>query len=141
WMPRFDPAQVPVDLAAQLASTKNSPVATGERMSRFLRHLIDHPVAHTRNEASTYAALLPYCRSLSPLQMYVLRCLLPRSASDGYEPVPERVDLRFPRDHELKLRAQAGWHFLVGTCWDTQEQEYGVELMLCGGATFPPALA
>src|SRR4051794_19570245 len=79
WLRQLETSDLPADLAAQLTSTKNSPAATGERMRRFVAHLIDHPVTHTRNEAKAYAALLPHCASLSPLQAYVLRGLLPRS--------------------------------------------------------------
>lgn len=141
WLLRFDASQVQAEIAAQWLSERNSPAAAGARMQRFLRHLIEHPVAHMRDAIELYERLLPHCFTLSPLQAYVMRGLLPKSAGAGYELVPDVIDLQFPRDHALKLRAQFGWHFFVGTCKDRAGREYGVELMFFGGAVFPPALA
>lgn len=55
--------------------------------------------------------------------------------------MPDNVELDLPRDHEVKLTAQTGWHFLVGSCWDAEGVEYGIEFMLFGDALFPPKLA
>jgi predicted secreted hydrolase len=141
WQRELDPERIPAELARELTSEKNSPEAWGERMRRFLQYLSEHPLHRTRDESETYAALLPHCGSLSPLQAYALRSLLPRSANRGYEPVPAQAGFRFPQDHALKLNAQLGWHFLVGSCWDEDGHEYGVEAMFFGRAMFPPQLA
>jgi predicted secreted hydrolase len=141
WMDEFYTVHLPTALAQQLAGDKNSPAAWGARMRRFLEHLIEHPVPRARNDAEAYRAMLPHCDALSPLQVCAMRSLLPRSSNQGYEPVPAVSDLRFPRDHALKLRSQVGWHFIVGSCWDSDGREYGIEVMFFGGAVFPPELA
>jgi len=141
WMAKLDPRALPADLAQSLASRENSFEATGTRMADFMRHLIAHAVTHTPDRRRLYEQLVPYCERLSPLQAYTMRQLLGRQANEGYEEMPADVHLEFPRDHELKLRAQVGWHFFVGSLWDEDGTEYGVELMFFGEAMFPPDLA
>jgi predicted secreted hydrolase len=140
-MREFDRANVTPDLAAQLFSRKNSPEAWGERMRRFLEYLIDHPLAHVPHHSKRWRAMIPYCERLSPLQLYSMRNLLGKEANQGYHPMPDEVKLEFPRGHQVKLDAQTGWHFLVGSCWDENGTEYGIEFMLFGEAIFPPKLA
>jgi predicted secreted hydrolase len=141
WQPTFDAGAVPDEVAATFTRELHRPAAAGARMRRFLQGLIDHPVRHTADLTALYEAALPWCDELSTLQTYVLRNLLGKNANEGYEPVPESVELQFPRDHALKVRAQTGWHFFVGSAWDEHGTQYGVELMFFGIALFPPALA
>lgn len=141
WQPHFDPAAIPDDIATAFTSEHNRPAVSGARMRTFLEGLKEHPIAHTRNPRALYEAILPHCDELSTLQLYVMRNLLGKNANEGYEPVPEVVELAFPRDHELKLRAQTGWHFFVGSAWDEAGTQYGIELMFFGIALFPPHLA
>jgi len=51
------------------------------------------------------------------------------------------VHLEFPRDDAVDLGAQCGWHFLVGSLWDAEGNEYGIEFMLFEQAMYPPAFA
>lgn len=141
WAPAFDPGLLDADLAASLTSETNSPRATGERMQQYLRHLIDHPIPHMADRRPTWNALLPHCETLTPLQAYVVRQLMGTAANAGYEPMPDEVHLEFPRDDEVKLDAQCGWHFLVGSLWDADGGEYGVEIMFFGNAMYPPSIA
>ncbi|MCC5951399.1 MAG: hypothetical protein JJU45_04820 [Acidimicrobiia bacterium] len=141
WQRELDPDTIPDDLAATLASPRNSAAAHGERMRRFLEHLLESRPSHTVDRSDLYRALLDEVDELNPLQLYVLRNLLDRNANEGYEPVPNPVVLEFPRDHALKVDSQVGWHFFVGSCWDTDGEEYGVEIMFFGDAVFPPAIA
>lgn len=141
WAPSLDPASIDPGLAQTLSSEKNSPAATGARMKRFLEHLIAHPVSHLPDKAPAWTAMMASCDELSPLQTYVLRNVLGKEANIGYEPMPAEVEFEFPRDHEVKLGAQVGWHFIVGSCWDADGGEYGVEIMFFGNALYPPALA
>lgn len=141
WLTSFDEDRIDDEIKAALADYKNSSAAAGERMRRFLNYLINHPLAHVPDRSPQWKALLSYCESLTPLQTYAMRNLLGREANQGYLPMPDEVHLKFPRDHEVKLTAQTGWHFLVGSCWDSAGVEYGVEFMLFGDALFPPKIA
>lgn len=141
WQRRFDPEELDDELKSKLTDEKNSPRSAGERMRQFIEHLIAHPVAHVPGHSKAWESLLPYCESLTPLQTYAMRNLLGKEANQGYLPMPDEVHLDFPRDHEVKLTAQTGWHFLVGSCWDSEGHEYGIEFMLFGDALFPPKLA
>jgi len=142
WMTEFDAASIPADITSALLSPKNSPAARGERMRQYLRYLIDHPLSRTPDQRAIYKRLLPYCRELSPQQAYVIQsAFLGPPATVGYDIVPERAGLEFPRDHLPKPRSRNGWHFFVGSCWDTDGNEYGVELMFFQAALFPPHVA
>ncbi len=142
WCRELDAASLPPELAAKLASTKNSPHAYGDRMRRFLKYLIEHPLSHTPNLEKNYEHLLPFCEELSVQQAYVMATsFLGAAASVGYNEVPTKASFEFPRDHLPQIRSQIGWHFFVGSCWDVDGNEYGVELMFFQTALFPPNLA
>jgi len=49
------------------------------------------------------------------------------NASQGFDRLPGKADLQFPRDHLPQLKTQVGWHFFVGSCWYTKGREFGVE--------------
>lgn len=141
WQREFDPEKLDIELESKLIDEKNSPTLAGKRMRDFIHYLMAHPVAYVPDHAKTWEVLLPYCDSLTPLQTYAMRNLLGKEANQGYMPMPDTVHLEFPRDHEVKLTAQTGWHFLVGSCWDRAGREYGIEFMLFGEALFPPKLS
>ena len=142
WMEELDIASIPPEVATRLADPRNGPRAHGDRMRRFLRYLIDHPVSHTPDYRKVYERLLDQCDELSPHQAYVIQAgFLGPPAAVGYDMVPAPADLQFPRDHLPKGRSQVGWHFFVGSCWGTDGKEYGVELMFFQTALYPPALA
>lgn len=143
WQHEFDPATIPADVLARLANPKNSPAAHADRMRRFLHYLKDHPLSHTPDLAKTYDRLAEFCgEELSPQQEYVWQTSFLGAASTvGYDMIPLKANLEFPRDHLPKFRSQVGWHFFVGSCWDTEGNEYGAELMFFGTALFPPNVA
>lgn len=143
WQREFDPGEIPADVLARLADPKNSPAAHADRMRRFLKYLKDHPLSHTPDVSKTYDRLLEFCQDgLSPQQAYVWQTsFLGPASTVGYDMVPLNADLQFPRDHLPKFRSQVGWHFFVGSCWDTDGNEYGAELMFFGTALFPPNIA
>jgi predicted secreted hydrolase len=138
---RFDPTAVDPGTLATLNSRRNSPEEIGARMRRFLRHLIEHPVSHVPDRTDLWRAMLAHCDRLTPLQAYVMRNLMGAASNMGYDPMPPEVRLEFPRDDQVDLRAQCGWHFLVGSLWDAEGNEYGIEFMLFEQAMFPPAIA
>jgi predicted secreted hydrolase len=142
WLDELDLAAIPPDAAARLADPKNSPRAHGDRMRRFLRYLIDHPVSHTPDHRDVYERLFDRIGDLSPHQAYVIQAgFLGAPAAVGYDMIPVPAGLEFPRDHLPKPRSQVGWHFFVGSCWATDGTEYGVELMFFQTAMYPPAIA
>lgn len=142
WQRELDPAQLPEEVLAGLGSPKHSLAAHGDRMRRYLKYLLDHPLSHTPDCNKIYTRLLKYCEQLSPQQSYVIQAnLLGPASTVGYDMIPVRADLEFPRDHLPKPRSQVGWHFFVGSCWDVDGQEYGAELMFFQTALFPPAFA
>lgn len=142
WQRSFDPAAIPADILAAIAGPKHSPAAHGDRMRRYLRYLIDHPLSHTPSYNKIYRQLLAHCADLSPQESYVWQTgFLGPASTVGYDMVPARADFSFPRDHLPKVRSQVGWHFFVGSCWDTRGREYGVELMFFQTALFPPPVA
>ena len=142
WMNDFDESRIAPDVASNLAGLKNSPAAYGERLRRYIRFLLNHPLSRTPSYRKIYERLLPYCEELSPHQSYVIQTgFLGPPSTVGYDMVPARADLQFPRDHLPKVRSKNGWHFFVGSCWDTTGHEYGVELMFFQAALFPPHVA
>ena len=142
WMEELDIDSIPPEAIARLVDAKNSPRAHGDRMQRFLRYLIDHPVSHTPDYHKIHERLIDECHDLSPHQAYAIQAgFLGPPAAVGYDMVPVPADLQFPRDHLPKPRSQVGWHFFVGSCWGTDGTEYGVELMFFQTAMYPPAVA
>jgi len=137
----FDPATVEPGVLTTLTSRRNSPEATGARMRRYLQHLIEHPVSHVPDRSELWRTMLQHCDSLTPLQAYTMRQLMGSSSNAGYRPMPDQVHLQFPRDHRVQLDAQCGWHFLVGSLWDEDGNEYGLESMMFGIAMYPESFA
>ncbi len=142
WQRELDVSAIEPDVLVALTSEAHSPEAFGERMRAFLKYLLEHPVAHTPSYDKSYEHLLPYCSRLSPQASYTIALnLLGPAATVGYDQVPNRANFQFPRDWDTKPRSAVGWHFFVGSAWDEDGAEYGVELMFFQGAIFPPALA
>jgi len=142
WMGKFDAARIAPEIASRLADPKNSPAAYGDRMRRYIRFLIDHPLSRTPSHRKIYDRLLRHCEELTPHQSYVIQsAFLGPPSTVGYDMIPARADFQFPRDHLPKVRSRNGWHFFVGSCWDTEGKEYGVEFMFFQAAHFPPHVA
>ncbi|MFN8532967.1 MAG: lipocalin-like domain-containing protein [Dehalococcoidia bacterium] len=133
---------LPDQVQEHLADPKNSPAAIGERIGRYLRWLLAHPQSHNPSYRERYQRLIDDLGNLTARQAYiVVNAFTGLNSSQGFEQMPERPDLQFPRDHAPKLRSQVGWHFFVGSCWDDAGHEYGVEMMLFRQAALPPELA
>jgi predicted secreted hydrolase len=142
WQRELDVSAIEPSVLAALTSQAHSPEAFGSRMRTFLEYLLEHPVEHTPSYDKYYERLLPYCDRLSPQASYAMALnFLGPAATVGYDQVPNRANFQFPRDWDTKPRSAVGWHFFVGSAWDEDGVEYGVELMFFQGALFPPALA
>lgn len=142
WQAELDLAAIPADVLARMADPKNSPAAHGQRMRHYLTYLSEHPLSHTPDMRKNYERIARFCEALSPQQEYVLQTgFLGPASTVGYDMIPAEADLQFPRDHLPKFRSQVGWHFFVGSCWDTEGNEYGAEIMFFGVALYPPNVA
>jgi predicted secreted hydrolase len=142
WQTEFDAASIPAGARAALADPKNSREAYAKRMRTFLKYLIEHPVDHTPSFEKNYEHLLPRCTELAPQAAYTMSVnFLGPPATVGYDMVPNKANFSFPRDFGPKPRSAVGWHFFVGSCWDEDGAEYGVELMFFQSGLFPPPLA
>ena len=141
----WDPAAIDPGILTTVTSERNGTAATAARMRRYIRHLLDHPVSHVPDRSELWRTMLEHCERLTPVQAYTLRNLMGPTSSPagdgGYAPMPPEVHLEFPRDDAVDLGAQCGWHFLVGSLWDAEGNEYGIESMLFEQAMYPPAFA
>lgn len=141
WLDSFDPERLPPEILARLADPKNSNRAFAERMRYRLNDLLEHREPFSGNNRSRYELLLRHSDSLSPLQAYTMNTVMGPDAVSGYKEMPERADLRFPRDYQADLETQVGWYFLIGSARGRNGKEYGVEVMLFRSALLPPAMA
>ena len=137
----FDAAKVDPGVLTTLMSRRNSPAETGARLRRYLQHLIEHPVSRVADRRELWRSMLEHCDELTPLQAYAMRQLMGAASNAGYPSMPDQVDLEFPRDHRVQTDAQCGWHFLVGSLWDEDGNEYGIESMMFGFAMYPEPIA
>ncbi|MBS1837956.1 MAG: hypothetical protein JST64_09685, partial [Actinobacteria bacterium] len=141
----WDPGAIDPGTLRTLNSDRSSTTATGARMRRYLQHLLANPISHVPDRSELWQAMLAHCDRLTPLQAYAMRNLMGTASNPaggtGYEPMPPEVHLEFPRDDRVDMGAQCGWHFLVGSLWDADGNEYGLEFMLFEQAMYPPAFA
>ena len=140
-LPEFDAARIDPGTLATLTSKRNSPEETATRLRRYLQHLLEHPVSRVPDRSELWRTMLEHCDRLTPLQAYTMRNLMGAASNMGYDPMPAEVHLEFPRADQVDLGAQCGWHFLVGSLWDADGNEYGIEFMLFEQAMYPPAFA
>lgn len=142
WLDKFDAKKIPESVREKLASKAHSPEAYGERMRTYMEWLKAHQQSHNPNYSPRYEALKEAIKDLSPHQAYVIVSkFLGSNSVQGFDPIPAKANLQFPRDHEPKFHSLVGWHFFVGSVWDESGQEYGVELMFFRVALLPPDLA
>ena len=141
WMTRFEKERLPKDVLEHLASDKNSNEAFGERMQYRLQDLLKHPDSFTPSCRKRYETLIEHSGSLSPHQAYAMNDFLGLDSSKGYQEIPEKADIRFPRDHVPQFRYQVGWHFFAGSCTGRNGKEYGVELMFWQSSLLPSTIA
>jgi predicted secreted hydrolase len=137
----FDASKIDPGTLATLTSKRNSPEETATRMRRYLQHLLEQEISHAPDRSELWRTMLEHCDRLTPLQAYVMRNLMGSASNMGYDPMPPEVHLEFPRDDQVDLGAQVGWHFLVGSLWDADGNEYGIEFMLFEQAMYPPDFA
>lgn len=141
----WDPASIDPGTISTLGSERNSTEATGARMRRYLQHLLAKPITHVPDRSDLWRAMLAHCDRLTPLQAYTMRNLMGTASNPagdgGYAPMPSEVHLDLPHDDQVDLGAQCGWHFLVGSLWDADGNEYGIEFMLFEQAMYPPSFA
>lgn len=141
WLPELRAGELPPPVLAAILHQKNSNEAFGLRMGARLLELLAAPVSFVPDGEDRYTTLLPFCASLSPHQAYVMTDLLGPATSQGYFSIPEQADLQFPAVNSMRLDAQVGWYFFVGSCHGADGAEYGVELMFFRYALLPPAMA
>lgn len=142
WVQDVDLEALDPTVREQLLSPRNSAEEYGRRMQAFLDYLHEHPVSHTPSYEATYEHLRPWCARLSPQQAYAIAVnLLGPPATVGYDLVPTEARFQFPRDFGPTPRSAVGWHFFVGSAWDEDGREYGVELMFFQAGLFPPPIA
>lgn len=141
WMKEFKAKEIPKGVRKRLLSKKNSPESFGERMHHRIQDLLDNPDSFTPSYRKRYDKLLEYCDSLTPLQAYAMNHLLGTDSSRGYQKIPDKSNIEFPRDFAPQLGYQVGWHFFVGNCRDTRRREYGILVSFYRYSLLPPEMA
>lgn len=129
WMTEFDPISLPPNVAAALDSAKNSGAAFGARMRDRLRYMLDTKPSFVPDYTERYGVFAGVATSLDARAAYAMTTLLGLDSSVGYQSLPDGVDLPFPASHAAQLEYQVGWHFLVGSVWGEDGNEYGLEMM------------
>jgi predicted secreted hydrolase len=141
WMNEFQEDEIPDDVKKCILSDKNSPDAFGDRMRHRIQDLLDNPDSFTPSYKKRYQELLKYCSSLTSLQAYAMNHLLGMDSSRGYQKIPEKSNIEFPRDFAPQTGYQVGWHFFVGNCRDTQQRDYGILVSFYHYSLLPPDMA
>jgi predicted secreted hydrolase len=141
WLRELRADALPSDVLGRLISPKNQNAAFAERLRYRLTYMLEHPDSFTPSYRKRYETLLAHAGSLSPHRAYAMTSLLGLDSSKGYRRIPDRADLRFPAAHAEDLQTQVGWYFFVGSCWDEDGAEYGVELMFWRVALLPVPVA
>ncbi len=142
WLDEYDENNISASTLGKLHSDKNSIKQIGARMRHYLDWLKNNPQSHNPNYNKRYTILKNLVGDLSPQEAYVIAMkFLGQNSTQGFEEMPEVSNIEFPRDHAPKLRSQVGWHFFVGSAWDEDGEEYGVELMFFRIALLPPNMA
>ncbi|HEV2643561.1 MAG TPA: hypothetical protein VGT98_12675, partial [Candidatus Elarobacter sp.] len=99
WMTEFDPAALPPDVAAALASDKNSADAFGARMRDRLQYMLDTKPSFVPDYTTRYGVFAGAAASLDARAAYAMTTLLGLDSSVGYQSLPDGVDLPFPASH------------------------------------------
>ncbi len=142
WLKNYEESKLPKQIKELIEDPKNSNQAFGERTRNYMAWLNDHQLSHNPNYTKRYSTLIDEIGDFSPQQAYIASTFfVGNNGTQGYDQMPEAANFQFPHDHEPKLRTKVGWHFFVGSAWDKQGQEYGIELMFFRVALMPPELA
>src|SRR3990167_2818060 len=100
WLDGYDAAKIPEDIKRKLESEKNSSAAFAKRMREYLQWLQAHPQNFTPNYSKRYQLLSSAITELTPQQAYIVRTnFLGRDASQGFDKIPAKANLQFPKDH------------------------------------------
>ena len=130
WLEKFYESKIDNNVLKIINSDKNSNIAMGERMSKYLDWLIKRPQSHNPSYKKRYKMLKKYCKNLSPHQAYIyISKFIGLDATLGYEGMKKDEKLEFIRDNEVKPEVQVGRHFIVGSAWGENGKEYGIECM------------
>lgn len=141
WMDKFNPAEIPPEIAALLQSDKNSPKAFGNTMRYRLDELLANPDSFTPDYTLRYNTLKAYAEKISPHQAYALNSMLGLDSSRGYQELPKDITFSFPLDDRPQFEYQNGWHFFVGSAFTESGDEYGIQLMFWQISVLPPQMA
>jgi predicted secreted hydrolase len=142
WQEDLDINELDAATVEKIGSEKNSNQELGKRMRHYIQWLADHPQSHNPNYKKRYKILHDSIGSMNIHQAYVTAMkFMGQNATQGFEPMPTKANLQFPRDHEPKLHSQVGWHFFVGSAQADDGQEYGIEMMFFQIALLPPNVA
>lgn len=142
WLDSYDETKLPKSIKEAINSPKNSNSAFGERTRSYLTWLKGHPQDHNPNYKKRYQSIIDNTQDISPQQAYIISTsLLGNNSTQGYDQMPEVASFKFPHDHAPKFKTKVGWHFFVGSAWDEDGQEYGIELMFFRVALMPPGIA
>ncbi len=142
WLDEYNEKNIEATLLGKINSDKNSSAQIGSRMRHYIDWLKNHPQNHNPNYQKRYTLLHNLIGDINPQAAYVVAMkFLGQNATQGFEPMPKTSNIEFPRDHAPQLRSQVGWHFFVGSAWDEQGEEYGIELMFFRISLLPPNMA
>jgi predicted secreted hydrolase len=141
WMDKYDPAEIPPDIAALLRSEKNSSQTFGGNMRYRLDELLANPDSFTPDYSLRYNTLKGYTAKLSPHQAYGINSMLGLDSSRGYQLLPKDITFSFPLDDRPQFEYQNGWHFFVGSAFTEFGEEYGIQLMFWQVSILPPQMA
>lgn len=142
WLDEYNEEKIDKDLLQQINSDKNSSTQIGARMRHYLQWLKDNQQSHNPNYTKRYTLLTSLVGDINAQAAYVIAMkFLGNNATQGFEEMPSVSNITFPRDHAPQLRSQVGWHFFVGSAWDEDGEEYGIELMFFRIALLPPNIA
>lgn len=141
WQTELRAEDVPPEILSQVLDPKNSSEAFGLRIGAHLLGLIAEPSSFVQSYAPRFETMLPFSKSLSAHQAYVMSNLMGPEASKGYRPIPSVADFQFPEQNAMDLQSMTGWYFFVGSANGSNGEEYGIELMFFRYALVPPELA
>src|SRR3989338_10207460 len=137
WMTDTDFSQFPSDIQTKLLSSANSETNFGNLFTQRVTGLLANTDSYTPDYSSRYGVLLEQADKLTAHQAYARTALLGLDSSAGYPLLPDSYSFSFPRDDSPQFQYQTGWHFFVGSVFDANGHEYGVELMFWQYALIP----
>ena len=141
WLNEYDPGLIPPEIMEKINDTKNSNPAFGKRMQGRLEDLLNNPESFTPDYTKRYEIFRTYSNEMSPHQAYSMTNLLGQDSVRGYRELTSNFKLKVPECDIPQLLYQVGWHFFVGTAFDADKNEYGVQMMFWHYSLLPPEMA